>query len=382
MIKSGSYDVAIIGGGLAGLAAAIRLQRQGHRVVLIEKEKYPFHKVCGEYISMESWDFLETLGVPLKEWQLPRINRFRLTSPNGASFETGLPLGGFGISRFALDNQLATLALRSGVDVRQQTKVNAVEGAYPFRLSCFGPEGNFDVEAKVALAAYGKRSNLDVKLNRAFASQTNRRLENYIGVKYHLALDWPDDLIALHNFKDGYCGISNIEDGKTCLCYLTTAANLRECGGRIDNLQDRLLSGNPHLAAIFSTAKVLDAFPVTISQISFAAKSRVENGMLMLGDTAGMITPLCGNGMSIALHTGKIASTLVHDYLLQSIHQRQMEQQYNEQWQHHFAGRLRRGRWLQQFFGAQWMSNAFVGAFKMFPFLAKPIIRSTHGSPF
>ena len=69
------YDCAIIGGGLAGLCLAIQLAKNGHQIILFEKNQYPFHKVCGEYISMESWDFLQRLGVPLSDWDLPKINR-------------------------------------------------------------------------------------------------------------------------------------------------------------------------------------------------------------------------------------------------------------------------------------------------------------------
>lgn len=104
--------------------------------------------------------------------------------------------------------------------------------------------------------------------------------------------------------------------------------------------------------------------------------------MLMLGDAAGMITPLCGNGMSIALHTGKIAAGVADQFLKHVINRRQMEAQYEQEWSRHFAARLQRGRLLQRFFGAQWLSNAFVGTFKIFPFLAQPVIRSTHGQPF
>ena len=53
------YDVAIIGGGLAGLSLAIQCASQNVSVVLFEKETYPYHKVCGEYISLESQPFLE-----------------------------------------------------------------------------------------------------------------------------------------------------------------------------------------------------------------------------------------------------------------------------------------------------------------------------------
>ena len=70
------YDVAIIGGGLAGLSLAIQCASQNVSVVLFEKETYPYHKVCGEYISLESKPFLESLGVPFAQLNLPIIKRF------------------------------------------------------------------------------------------------------------------------------------------------------------------------------------------------------------------------------------------------------------------------------------------------------------------
>src|SRR5215218_1649996 len=120
-IKS-DYDVAVIGGGLAGLAISILLAKSGHSVILFEKEKYPFHKVCGEYISMESWDFLEALGLSLSDLALPEIDTLNLTAPGGKSFTTKLPLGGFGISRYKMDNLLSVLARESGVRLLEETK--------------------------------------------------------------------------------------------------------------------------------------------------------------------------------------------------------------------------------------------------------------------
>src|SRR5215468_9478137 len=78
-----TYDVAIAGGGLAGLALSIQCAQAGYRTILFEKERYPFHKVCGEYISFESWNFLEELGVPLSQMNLPTITRLLVTAPNG-----------------------------------------------------------------------------------------------------------------------------------------------------------------------------------------------------------------------------------------------------------------------------------------------------------
>src|SRR5215204_4182716 len=120
------YDVGIIGGGLAGLALSIQCARAGYKTVLFEKEKYPFHKVCGEYISFESWNFLEDLGVPLSQMNLPVIRKFICSSPNGKILEASLPLGGFGISRFTLDNLLAQIAKENGVNLFDETKVDQV----------------------------------------------------------------------------------------------------------------------------------------------------------------------------------------------------------------------------------------------------------------
>lgn len=378
MERRPKYDVAVLGGGLAGLAASIQLRKRGYQVVLFEKEAYPFHKVCGEYISLESWEFLLSLGLPLADWNLPRIDTLQLTAPNGSVFSTPLPLGGFGISRFKLDSELAAIARGLGVNVLEKTKVDAVEKGDPFRVHFRQQQ----VDASICLAAYGKRSNLDVRWNRAFLQQHDKRLNNFIGVKYHLRTDWPMQTIGLHNFENGYCGISHVEDGTVSLCYLTRADNLKQNGNNIRLMEQNVLFRNRHLKKILEHCEVVQEFPITISQISFAQKSRVEDGILMLGDTAGMITPLCGNGMSIALHTAKIAAGLSGEYLKGRLSPTQLTSAYNQQWQQQFASRLRTGRLLQRFFGRSTISNLFVDSFKRLPFLAKPVIRLTHGKPF
>jgi len=121
------YDTAIIGGGLAGLALSIQLARLGYSVVLFEKEQYPFHKVCGEYISLESWDFLIDLGVDLDGMNVPIITKLQVSSANGKLIEHILPQGGFGLSRYQLDHTLAQLAIASGVLLLENTKVSDVQ---------------------------------------------------------------------------------------------------------------------------------------------------------------------------------------------------------------------------------------------------------------
>jgi flavin-dependent dehydrogenase len=122
--------------------------------------------------------------------------------------------------------------------------------------------------------------------------------------------------------------------------------------------------------------------PVTISQISFDEKSAVENHILMLGDAAGLITPLCGNGMSIAFHSTKIAFEQIDLFLQNKISRIKMESDYDKQWKKNFEKQLRTGRRIQYFFGKERLTNLFIKSVKPFPFIIRRLIKATHGNPF
>ena len=373
------YDTCIIGGGLAGLALSIQLAKRGHSIVLFEKEQYPFHKVCGEYISLESWNFLEDLGLPLSDLQLPLISKLIVTAPNGNQLEQALPLGGFGISRYKSDAALKEIAEQNGVSIFESCKVTDVIFLND-EFSLQTTQGKFT--SRICCGSFGKRSNMDVKWNRSFIDRKPNKLNNYIGVKYHIKTNFPEYTIALHNFRNGYCGISQIEEGKYCLCYLTNAENLQANNNSIEEMEKNILHKNPHLRQIFENCEMLYKVPVTISQISFDKKTQVENHVLLLGDAAGMITPLCGNGMSVALHSSKIAAGFIHQFLKGKITRDVMEINYTRQWKSTFSKRLMAGRWIQSLFGKVWVTNFFISFMKRFPLLTKKLIRQTHGDPF
>lgn len=377
--KNETYDIAIVGGGLAGLALSIQSAKAGYKTILFEKEKYPYHKVCGEYVSLESWSFLNRLGLPLGQMQLPVIKQLNISAPDGTLFQQQLPLGGFGISRYKLDYALAQLARQAGVEMMEETKVNDVEFKNNL-FTVFSSAGN--CKASIVAGSFGKRSNLDVKWKRDFIQQKPNKLNNYIGVKYHIKTNHPADLISLHNFENGYCGISQIEEGKYCLCYLTTADNLKKSNNNIRQMEKEILFQNLHLKKLFTEAEFLYDAPLTISQISFNKKKPVENHILMIGDAGGMITPLCGNGMSMSLHGSKIAFENMHAFLQHKISRSAMETGYTGQWKAQFEGRIKTGRIIQRFFGKSIITNLFIKSFKTFPFLATPLIKRTHGSSY
>ena len=379
MIKPTYFDTIIIGGGLAGLSLSIQLTQAGFSVALFEKEQYPFHKVCGEYISMESWGFINSLGLTLDKMQLPIINKLLVTAPGGNKLQQSLPLGGFGISRYTLDNQLKNIAEQNGVKVLQSCRVDEVIFSDDqFTITA----GSTLFYCKVCCGSFGKRSNLDVKWGRNFINKKSNKLNSFIGVKYHIKTDFATDQIALHNFKDGYCGISAIEDGKYCLCYLTNAANLKANNNSIAAMEKNVLHQNGFLKDIFEKSEFLYQSPVTISQISFNKKTQIENHLLLLGDAAGLITPLCGNGMSMALHSSKIACGYIVEFLNNTIVRQTLEDKYAAHWNKTFRKRLKYGRLIQSLFGKVWATNIFISTMKRLPWLTKQLIKKTHGDAF
>ena len=373
------YDLAIIGGGLAGLTLAIQARRMGHSVILFEKEIYPFHRVCGEYISLESAPFLREMGIDIEKMQLPLITKLQVSAPDGTLLSHNLPLGGIGISRYLLDHALANIAIHEGVLLKENDKVQDV----------IYSDGDFNIQSgsglyrcRSAAGTFGKRSNIDIKWGRPFIREKPTKLNNYIGVKYHIKTDFPSDTIALHNFKDGYCGMSKIEEDKYCLCYLTTAANLKVSHQSIKEMEKEILCKNHFLDKIFTSAEFLFTEPVVISQVSFEKKSTIENHVLMIGDAAGMITPLCGNGMSMAMHAGKIAAGLLHEFLEGKISRDEMENRYVQQWNENFSSRLRIGRFIQSLFGKPVITNFFIKSMKPFPGMVTRLVKQTHGETF
>ena len=147
-------------------------------------------------------------------------------------------------------------------------------------------------------------------------------------------------------------------------------------------MEQSILSANPHLKKIFEGCTKLWKEPITISQISFDKKNLIEDHVLMIGDAAGMITPLCGNGMSMALHAGKIAAEQMQSFLSTKLSREEMERIYSAQWKILFANRLKMGRTLQKLMLNRSLINLTVSIGKIFPSVIRSLIKQTHGSPY
>lgn len=367
-------EVLIIGGGLAGLTAAIHLSKKGFEVIVIEKNEFPKHKVCGEYISNEVVPYLNWLGINSKDLHPTLITKLQFSICNGKAINCVLPLGGFGISRYALDEYLYRKAVSYGCTILKDSVESVVFNENQFTVTTLN---NVLLKAKIVLGAFGKRSNVDQKLNRSFIQKKSP----WLAVKAHYSGNFPDDLVGLHNFKGGYCGVSKVENNKINICYLADYETFKRYKN-IEEYQKAVVFKNPNLKLLFEKCTMLFDKPLTISQIYFEQKKAVENHILMIGDTAGLIHPLCGNGMAMAIHSAKIVSELVELFLNKEIKSRaDLEKKYKQEWKFNFEKRIRAGRFLARLLQHQKVSEFLLQIVIKFPLLLPKIIKRTHGKP-
>ncbi|WP_432712517.1 NAD(P)/FAD-dependent oxidoreductase [Pedobacter sp.] len=366
-------NVIIAGGGLAGLIAAIHLSKAGVKVTLFEKHPFPQHKVCGEYISNEVLPYLQSLGADPSVLHPNSIYKFQFSTSSGKSMEAKLPLGGFGLSRYAFDNFLMKKAISEGCEIIQDTVLTIDFIDHEFLVTT---GANGILKAPLVLGAYGKRTALDHQLQRHFMNQASP----WLAVKAHYTGEFDEHLVALHHFKGGYCGVSKVENDLINICYLCDYATFKKYRN-LNEFQQQVLYQNEHLQTLFESSKIVFEQPLTIAQLNFQKKEVVKNHVLMIGDTAGLIHPLCGNGMSMAIHSAKLSAEQVLLFLKGNT-RASMESQYKQLWQFHFKQRLQMGHILSGLLRKEKLATIMTSTLANFPFILPQLIKKTHGHYF
>ena len=375
-----SYDALVIGGGLAGCSTALQLARDGHKVLLAEQATYPRHKLCGEFLSPEAQSSFRQLGVldSVHEAGASPIHQTLLTAPNGALTKHSLPGTALGLSRYHLDRLLFRHACAAGVEGRPGTRVTRVEGSID---EGFGVTVGADtIEARLVLGAYGRRGRLDRALNRPFLTETSP----YVAFKAHYAGASAHELqgtIELHSAPGGYCGLSPVEGERINICWIGQTDALKAAGGTPSDMLTQTLRENPVLDdRLQGLTRVSDRFEA-VSQVPLMPKSRFANDVCMIGDAAGMIAPLCGDGMAMALRTADIVSPLASSFLDGHRSAPAFRTNYEDTWQQTFGRRMRLGRWIHAAAFRPGIARLLVQGCRFLPSLARWLIRTTRGHP-
>lgn len=369
-----TYDTIIVGGGLAGLTSAVHLSKQGLSVLLIEKNEYPKHKVCGEYISNEVLPYLNALGFDPFKFGAKNIVEFTLSTNKSKSISAKLPLGGFGISRYCIDWELSKLAKQYGATILHE---NVIDIQYENNQFKVFTHQDLPHKSELVIGSFGKRSNLDIKMERDFIQKKTP----FLGIKAHYKGDFPENAVGLHNFEGGYCGISKVETDLINVCYIADYKSFKR-HKNIEDFQQKVLSKNNYLKEVFENYEMTFDNPLTISQVSFSSKKPVENHILMCGDSAGMIHPLAGNGMSMAIRSAQMACLKILKFKSGEIKSRsELEKQYTQIWNKEFSVRLKSGHIIARLFRLGIFSEIIMVFLKLFPFILPRIIKRTHGKP-
>ncbi len=305
-------SIAIAGAGPAGAAAAILLARAGRPVALVERDRAPAHKVCGEFISREAVADLADLGLDLPGLGAQRIARMRLVRGDRV-VESALPFVAASLTRRTLDAALQALAESAGATLHRGRTVRAL------RPDALDLDDGTTIPAAAVLLATGKH---DLRALRRPAPASPR----LVGFKTYWRLS-PTQSAALSghvevllfprlNRADArggtYGGLQPVEGGAANLCLLVSQARLDAAAGRWDAVLDALCAESPHLRTRLQAATPLLDRPLSIAGVPYGFVHRgPAGGVFRLGDQACVIPSFTGDGMAIALHTARLAARTI-----------------------------------------------------------------------
>ena len=292
------YDLIVIGAGPTGCAAAITAAKNGASVLLLERGRFPRHKVCGEFVSAESLELLESLLAPEHHALIqnaPRINHARIFA-DGAEIPAEISPAAASIARYDLDSALWNSALESGIKTREDCVVTSVQGRGPFQVST--KDDLF--EARALINATGRWSTLTSQQTRSQAAK-----DRWIGVKSHYREANASASVDLYFFSGGYCGVQPVyapRNGEKTVINACAMVNARVAADLDDVLQL-----HPQLSERSrSWEKAME--PVSTSPLVFHQPEPLQDKMLQAGDSATFVDPFIGDGISLALQSGALAA--------------------------------------------------------------------------
>jgi len=296
-------DAVVVGGGLAGAAVATRLAAAGREVVVLERERGPHDKVCGEFLSHEAGTYLAALGVDLGALGAVPIAAVRVAERDALTTVT-LPFPALSLSRRVLDEALLARAAAAGATVQRGARVAALtrtDAGHHARLA----DGR-SVAARAAFLATGKHDL------RGWQRPAGLQ-DDLLAFKLHLRLA-PGQALALDRhvelalFTGGYAGLAPVEGGRANLCLLVRRRRFAALAHTWEALLAAIREESPHLDARLRGAEACSARPLALSSIPYGYVRRRADGLFRLGDQAAVIPSFAGDGMAIALHSAALAA--------------------------------------------------------------------------
>ncbi|MFF2886473.1 NAD(P)/FAD-dependent oxidoreductase [Paenibacillus sp. NPDC057967] len=395
------YDVAVLGAGVAGSAAAKLLASKGWNTVLLDRQRFPRHKVCGEFLSPESQETLARLGL-LKAVQglsPSLITRTSLYLENGGVIRLPLPGAALGISRYRLDASFHQEAEAAGARIREGVTVLSAElqdGHYSLTLRS---EGQTEVlRARAVIAAWGgagqaserpdgsrpSRSRKSDLTSRDRGSGRSAQVSGLVGVKMHYRMADPTPLsvqvnsaVELYFFQGGYTGINGVEDGKVNIAALLDRDDIPSKHRSVSAMLEEAARRHPSLRERIEALIPLPDTAAAVSPVRISMRPVAWSGIPLIGDAICRIPPLCGDGMSMALRSAELCSDYADRYLRGELSLGDWEREYKEAIMREFSRPLRWGRFAEFLLSSAFLSRALPALARLAPRAARGMIQAT-----
>lgn len=374
-MEAAQYDLIVAGGGPAGSACAITAARLGVKVLLLEKDRFPRQKVCGEFVSPESLGLLHGLlkdgllrdglltNAMLKgarqndDWfpSAPQVVSSRIFLDN-KSLTLPVSPAARSIPRFDLDPALFQAAQNNGVTAQEDVAVSEVQHNDLFHV--VAAEKTYTARAVVnATGRWSRLTQFDVAGK-----------DKWLGLKAHFTESSPPQSVDLYFFSGGYCGVTPVGANSVNACAMVrsdVAHTLEEVFAKEPHLWQRSRAWQP----LFPT--------VTTSPLYFRAPETECDGILLAGDAAGFIDPFAGDGISLALQSGTLAAESIIPFLRGSCSLEQAHRQYRAAYRKRFTPAFRNAARLRTALAApRWVRSTAL-AFAAMPGIGRMLVRGT-----
>jgi len=362
------YDLIVIGGGPGGTAAAITAARHGARTLLLERGRFPRHKVCGEFVSPEALGLLFELlggherGLLEEALRIPKARIFL----DDRVLETAIESSARSIARLDLDAALWQSAEQAGVETQQQASASSILGRGPFVV----PTSLGDFAARAVVNASGRWSSLQP----AAANPVHHR-GKWIGVKAHFSEPSPSQSVDLYFFAGGYCGVQPValrtegDRQRINVCAMVRA----DVATRLDDvfalhpaLGRRARQWQPRMR------------PISVAPLVFRRPEAARAEVLSVGDAAGFVDPFVGDGISLALRSGTLAAACLAPFLQEKIRLNEAIDHYRGQYRRQLAPIFRSSAQLRRMLGIpRFARRPLFVLLENSPALARYLVRST-----
>lgn len=305
----------MVGGGPAGSTLAAELALRGHRVLLLDKARFPRHKACSEYVNPGGVRVLRALGIEgdVLAAGAHRMEGMRVHAPNGASyladFAGSAGENALGLSRWTFDALLLERAKAAGVEVCERAHVRELvrDGARVCGLEATIAGVHETIRAPLVIGADGRYS----AVRRALGLEVPPRWPRKTGLVAHYrgvaGLDRHGEMHVGHGV---YAGLAPLEDGLTNVAVVSADAAVEERDGSVTGYFETALAGFPAVAEKLAGAERVGGIR-GVGAMAMRARRVVGDGWLLVGDAAAFLDPFTGDGIYEALRAAQLAAPVV-----------------------------------------------------------------------